>query len=155
MAELVMREILPHDIDNIARNMRKADLSEMHAAGFVDPDRVLRSLVAQSAYSRVAIVDGEAVMMFGVQAKSMLSRDGLVWAVAADNALPRHRRLFLEHSPRYVKAMLRLFPKLTNHVHAPNRTAVRWLQFMGFRLGEPERHPYTGEMFRPFELEAS
>jgi hypothetical protein len=51
-----------------------------------------------------------------------------------------------------VSKWLAIFPRLENHVDAAYRGACRFLEVLGFRLGEPTRLP-SGMMVRMFWME--
>ena len=136
----------------VAEGMRAADRAECAAVG-LEPMPALEAAFKSSAVTWTASVAGEPMCIFGVGAASFLSREGSPWLLGTDLILA-HQLGFLRRSRAVVAEMLGLFPRLANVVDARNAMSIRWLRWLGFRVGDPFPFGLRGEPFRPFEMEA-
>lgn len=139
-------EIWPH--------LRSSDLYEITA---MTPLPVSEALVKAVHESRVAwtwLVDGRVVCLFGVAAISLVSGSGSPWLVATPE-LERHRLWFLRHCRQYIEKMRHMFPLLWNCTAANNPECMRWLQWLGFNVKEPEPMGRFNRPFRRFEMEGT
>lgn len=68
--------------------------------------------------------------------------------------LDTQARVLVRETPRYIGAMLEVFPHLLNFVHAQNRTSVHWLRRLGFTLHDAVPYGSQGALFHPFEMRA-
>jgi hypothetical protein len=148
-------ELLPvtrAHIAALAANMRRQDRDELKAWGYPDERTALVESVSASVWCRTCTVDGEVAAITGLgKGGSDESPFGIPWLLGTD-LVPRHARVLARHAREYIPAMLQVYPRLVNHVHARNTVAVAWLRRVGFQLREPHLHPVTGEPFHVFEM---
>lgn len=138
----------------IAANIRPADAAEIDALGLREsPLAAMRNGVAVSTHSGVFVLGAQPLCVFGVAPRNMVGRQGVPWFLGSV-ALEQHVRELLLLYPRYIKAMLSLYPHLANHVHADNRRAVRWLRAAGFTLAPAAPFGMRGKLFHKFTMEA-
>lgn len=138
------------DLDALAANMRAIDVKECEIISGLSPREALAEGVAGSPSVTVAEVDGRVVCAFGVAEASFLGGDGYPWLLCAEG-IERHARIMLTCAPRFVGEMQGACERLSNVVHADNRSAIRFLRWLGFSFGE--MFHVKGEPFLPFHWE--
>lgn len=143
----------PEYLVHIARHMRDADQAEVRASGYDDMHLALKHSVAFSTHHVTFLADGEPCAVMGVGPTSFIEGTGAPWLLGTD-ALWRERRALMGLPARYIPHMLRVYPTLTNFVHAPNTRAVAWLQRIGFTMGPAAPHGPRGELFHRFTMKA-
>ena len=132
---------------------------EACAGGFAGGLLLVASLEASLEVSERAwslLLDGEVAALWGVAPGgrgSILARPpvGIVWAMTADS-LARHRRLAARVSRQAVAELLELYPALVNWVDARYRSALRWVRWLGFEVGEAQPLGVAGLPFHPIVL---
>ena len=136
----------------VAANMREADVREVWASSHSTPERAVRESLRVSTAAWIGYYDGWPVCVFGVAPLNMVAGIGSPWLLATDE-LTERPAAFLRRCRPYVARMLRVYPKLVNHVDDRNEASKRWLSWLGFTLCEPEPHGPDRLSFRPFHLE--
>lgn len=147
MIAVTFRHPTASDLAMLAQTMRGVDVLECHVVGGHMPLEALEEGVAGSLWAYVAEVEGEVVCAFGVASEGLLSEEGAPWMLCAEG-IERHARAVLLHAGRYVARMQETFERLHNVVHADNRSAIRFLKWCGFKMGE--RFEMSGEPFLGF-----
>jgi hypothetical protein len=153
VVDIRIRPTEPADVALLAENMRQVDIDELHAGGHFDlhaavGDSFKLSLMCWSYF------DGDELLcIMGVAPISMVNGIGAPWMLGTP-AMLRCSRILVRIAPGYISTMLEVFPRLMNCVHVDNKTSVRWLQRIGFKLFDPVVHPTTGALFYPFEMRA-
>ena len=140
----------PSHLPALARSMRQAERDECAALGYT-PMAALRCSLGFATRAWTGLVDEVPVCMFGVTAPYLLAREAEPWLLSTAGIMP-HRMAFLRANRRYVLKMLELYPTLAGMVHARNRVSVRWLRWLGFKVGDARPHGVRGELFRPFRM---
>lgn len=135
----------------IARNMREADRAEVWAASRKTPGDALIFSLRKSSMAWTAIVNGKPEVMWGVGDLNILAGVGAPWLLGTD-AVEKHYRLFLRQSVNWRNQLLQRYSILRNFVDDRNVVAIRWLEWMGFKILEPIE--INGHAFRLFELRA-
>lgn len=147
------RPVSAAHINWVAEHMRVQDLHEIRAFGVPDPHEALEFSVSRSSHSVTALAQGEPIAILGVTPGSMATGTGLPWLLGTDG-LVRNRRSLVRWTPVYIRAMLRLYPTLANHVHVGNTVSIRWLRQAGFTLHPAAPFGPLGELFHRFEMKA-
>lgn len=142
----------PAHCETIARHMRQADRDEVAAASGQQPLAALLAGLEQSTACWTGLEDGEPMAIFGVGAASLLSAEGAPWMLAREG-IERHGRHLVSLARPIVEEMLALHPRLANHADARNRTALRWLQRIGFAIEPPAPWGVAGLPFHRFSME--
>lgn len=137
-------------VDAVASKMRTCDRAEIWASSHSAPRAALRRGVAASSMTLTGIVDGRPVCVMGVAPASLLSGIGTPWMLSTA-ALERAARPMLRLSLPLIDAMNERFPRLVNYVDNRNVKTIRWLDWLGFEIGEPSPHGLEGLLFRRFE----
>lgn len=136
----------------LACNLRDQDQAELLACGHADFYGAILDSVKRSEVALTAECDGRLAAIFGLsRGGTALAPYGVPWMLGTP-LVRTHRRVLARLAPRYIQAMLQVYPVLRNLVHADNTIAVAWLRHAGFTLGAPIPHPATGAPFMPFEM---
>ena len=135
------------DVDVFSKGIRADDRAEMEHMG-IDLEEsltqaVLHGDVTQVAYCRC----GDPVAIMGVQ--QHIDEAGLVWMFATDH-IEEHPMEFLRWSRRWVDTQLEKWPRLYNAVWAKNKTAMKWLPWVGASFIRPIE--FSGEPYWMFEI---
>ncbi len=143
-----------HALD-MAPRLRAADREEVAASSGRSPLEALRYSLAASSHA-VSALDpvGRVVCMFGVGVVDLMGGVGAPWLLGSD-LMADHRREFARRSRAYLPLMLAHYPNLENAVDARHVEAIRWLEWLGFTIGDPKPIGRSGAMFRPFEMRSS
>lgn len=150
----VIRYLRDGDVQELAVNMRKADLLELQAATDKPIEDVLIDSIRSSVWVLALEIDDELGMVFGVAPMGgLLGKAAAPWALGTV-AVERRPRALIEMGPRYRDAMLASYPHLYNYVDARNTRSIRWLKWMGFEFHDAEPYGHAGLPFHKFEMRA-
>lgn len=138
------------DIIELASRMRACDRLECEALGQADLRQAVAESVDASEWACAAFVDGALVSIGGVSPQSLISDDAAPWMLSVEG-IERYGRGVLAHAPRGLAFMQERYQRLSNVVHAHNRTAIRFIRWCGFSIGEAME--INGEQFLPFSWE--
>lgn len=131
--------------------MRQCDRDECLASHGLCSTRALLESVKCSTYLRVFAHNGQAFAILGTGASNLFSNRGMPWLLGTDE-IRKHQTWFLKETRRQVQAMLRRHIFLENWVDARNITSIKWLEWLGFRLDDPEPYGVAQLPFRRFEM---
>jgi hypothetical protein len=131
--------------------MRQADRDEIAAASGRSPGAALAFSLRKSSLAYTAMIDGVPEVMFGVGDINVLTRVGAPWLLGTD-AVTTHYVAFLRLSKGWAQQLLARYRVLMNAVDDRNVVSKRWLQWLGFTLGEPAPLGEQRLPFRVFEL---
>jgi len=145
---VTFREPTHSDLDDLAATMRAIDIKECSALSGRTPRAAMEEGLETSAWTLVAVIDEKPVCIFGLTEGSFLGNDGVPWMLCAEG-IERHARVLLTVAPRFVAQMRGECERLYNVVHADNRSAIRFIKWCGFDLGETFN--VKGEAFIKFE----
>jgi len=125
----------------LASNMRDADREELRLAhGSADDDEIyeiLKSGIERSVEANTIIADDLPAAIFGVAERA--DGAGTPWLLATDaidNFSRSQKLFFLRRSLAWVESIQPNYPDLTNSVYSRNTSAVEWLRWMQFDLGD-------------------
>lgn len=150
MANVLVRDVLASDVEQLIANLRKEDKAEILAYSD-DIAGTITHALQHSAWARAAEVDGELACLFGVGPVSMLSESGVPWMLGTD-VMNRNKRSVITFGKQYIQAMLNEYPHLWNMVHAENKRSIKWLKRLGFTIHEAQPFGPNNAMFHPFEM---
>lgn len=140
----------PAHVGTIALRMREIDRLECAIMGRT-PKQALRASLMASSLAWTAKVDGRPEAMFGAAAVSLMDREGSPWLLLTE-AGAREAKSLVRDGRRYADLMQAEYSVLANVVHADNHLACRWLERLGFTLGET--FAMHGHRMRRFERRA-
>lgn len=130
------------DWKRVLTDMRPADRAEVAALG-TDPETALRGSLALSEAAFTIREGDDAIGMFGVAA------NGAVWMLGT-GGIERVKFRFLRKCSPWVNALHAVSPMLWNWADSRNALHLRWLRWLGFRLGVERPIGVNGEMFTHF-----
>lgn len=151
--EIVVRPVAEGDIEELAANIRPADLAECIASGYDDPLIALRHSCAWSTKSWTGTADGRVGCVMGVGPVSLLGGIGSPWLLGTAE-IEKNAGAFIRRTMPYIQLMLKAYPHLVNHVDARNTRSVRWLKRVGFTMHAPVPYGPYQMPFHPFEMKA-
>lgn len=135
-------------IENIARKMRVEEGVEEVG---LDKCQILETAVRKSLYSFCAKVDGEVACIWGIQPNTMLSDSAYMWLVTTP-LVEKHSFIFARRSQIYMEGLRNYYADIYGHVDIRFRRSVRWLNWLGFVIGEADESSLSGTFLRPFAL---
>jgi len=138
-------------ISTVAENMRAADAAEVWASNRHSPRDALEGGVSASKHSVCVTYNGQAVAIYGLVVRDVLSGLGVPWMLTTDGVISCRREL-MTVTPEILGKMLKMCKILENNVHVENKVSVRWLSKLGFVIGEAEPLGVQGEMFHKFSM---
>lgn len=137
----------------MAPNMRRAEIIELESAVRMEPEAALLHELARSLSAWSWIVDGEVACMFGIVAPDLMGRTAYPWFLTT-YLVERHARQFARACKTLLPELLAAHPHLVGMVDDRYTLSVRWLEWLGAKLGEPEPYGMEQMAFRRFELGA-
>ena len=99
-----------------------------------NPEAVLRKGITTSRYAFVGIV-GDVPLCLGGLIETVPGREGVGWLVVQPG-IEKYKRFFLVESRRQIAHILTLVPVLHNAERNCEGRGRRWLQWLGFEIGE-------------------
>lgn len=149
---LVIRDSVISDVFLLKDRLKLEDIQEVWASHHTTPEEALRFSINNSALSMTTTKNDIPVMMFGVTADDWMGDTGMIWFMSAE--LDRQTKLlFLRNSKKFIDLMLSFYPYLYNYVDIRNQESIKWLQFCGATIGEPEKYGADQRPFRRFHFE--
>lgn len=139
------------DIPVAAANMRLADKKEAWALAKDMPTRALLKAFRQSDEVYSGWADNTLLCMFGVTPANLLKHSGIVWMLSTKD-LPEHSRGFLRHSRHWIADVRTRWPLLWNYVDCRYTEALRWVEWLGFQMGETINMGPFNKPFQRMEL---
>lgn len=137
----------------MAPNMRAAEAREVMDSDGLTPAQALIHEIDRSSVAWSWIVDGEVACMFGIVSPNFLDLTAYPWFLTTP-LVEKHSRQFARACKTLLPELLAAHPKLVGMVDARHVLSVRWLQWLGATLGEPQPWGVAGEPFHHFEIGA-
>ena len=135
------------DIAQIAGDVREADKTEILASSGEDVAAAMGFGLSRSRMCFTAVVDDDAIAMFGVAPDG--EGNGIVWMVAT-NAMERLavKKELLRASREFLPLLMQGYSRVYNVVDQRNDKAIRWLHWLGFEFENAVN--VNGYPFLPF-----
>lgn len=140
----------PWLVEHVVNNVRAADVEEVVASHGAHPKFIL-PLAADHEETRIGVIDGEPVCMFGASRLTLTSPGAAPWLIATDGLFAK-KVAFLRRNRAWVQQMLDKYGYLENYVYDRNETAKNWLQWLGFQLDSPVPYGQRMKLFRRFYM---
>ncbi|HBO83124.1 MULTISPECIES: hypothetical protein [unclassified Cupriavidus] len=137
----------------MAPNMREAEVREVKDAYGMTPLDVLLMEVKRSSVAWAWVVHGEVACMFGIASQAALSDFSYPWFLTTP-LVERHSHQFARACKKLLPELLEHHPRLIGRVDARYVESVRWLEWLGAKLGDPEEWGVSRALFRQFEIGA-
>lgn len=130
----------------LAARLRPGDLAECQATGLSPEEVILRSV--RGSFCAWAAWDGDRPLAaWGAQAPMLFGGVAYPWLLTGPEVV-NHKRLFLRLNRSFVVRLTQTHPRLEVFVLASYDTAVRWLRWLGFSIGETIPIGPDGTLFR-------
>ena len=139
------------DCMDLAPRVRHADQREIFAAQCVTPLTALVASIQASTHAYTASVDNVPHVMFGVVPMSLISGHGVPWMLSSDE-VEKRPLTFLRGSIQVVNEMTSHYEALANFVDARNQHSIKWLDWLGFEIGDPVDFGVFQLPFHPFSM---
>lgn len=140
------------DIAYVANNMRASDRREVWLTSRREPLEALKRSVGLSFDARVLFLRGAPAAIYGAY-RPVLGDTSVPWLLGTD-AIDEQPKTFLRACKGAIRDWKGTARRLENRVVADNDTSIRFLQCLGFAVGEPQISE-TGAAVRPFWMEGS
>ena len=108
--------------------LRKADLDEIALTCDLSPSLAVSFSIAHSDKGFAAFIDDMLCAVFGVD-------DGIIWLIGTDE-ISNHPISFYRVSKKIFPLLCEGYDSLCNYVDTRNTLSLRWLQWLGFHVGE-------------------
>lgn len=147
-------QIVPATLEHaiaMAPRVRKAEQLEVADSHGMPMVQALRRDLEASISAWSWLVDGEPACMFGLVPSRTALGSAFPWFLSTD-VVEKHAGYFARGCRTGLAEMLERHPRLFGMVDARYALSIRWLLWMGARVGEPRPWGVAGELFRPFEF---
>lgn len=134
------------DCHEMAPLMRKEDADEVWASDKHTPLEALLYAFKGSDECYTARADGEIICMFGIHKLTALGGYATPWLLGA-NGIKKHYRHFLRYGRYVVADWKERYPVLVNYSDSRYKTALRWLEWLGFTIHPAQPHGPFGVPF--------
>ena len=116
---------------NIRDVIKRSPVSHLPGA-----EEVLRECLYRSVHVRYGLVDGEVACVWGLIPPTLLSTTAYLWLLTTE-IIAEHKFLFVRYSQLYVQEALKSFPCIIGDCIVGERSAMRWLRWLGAEFAEP------------------
>ena len=148
-----MIEIIPATEEHVQAmrgHIRQADQDELWDGYEITPDEAMHLGLKMDSPCWAALRDGQVLAVGGI-VPALPGGRSIPWMVGSDR-LMGCKREFLEWSRGFVARTRRTYGPLENWVDARNRTAIRWLRAVGFKIHAPQAYGKHNLPFCHFEM---
>lgn len=137
----------------IAPLLRPDDVAELTKSGDTPEGAIIRSF-NMSDHVWLARLNDEPAALIGIGRTSILGNIGSPWFLTTPVMDTwEAKRELLRLSPTFVSDFMGEYDMLSNYVDAQYVRALRWLEWLGFTIGEPIQSPITGAVFHEIKME--
>ncbi|MGL6205127.1 MAG: hypothetical protein ACRC2X_12520 [Giesbergeria sp.] len=140
---LTITTATPDDVAELAQRLTPEDAAELRAAGMT----VAEAMAGTEA--QALRWHGELVCLFGAVLHQAQSKSAIPWMLCTTTVANVPRRQMAGISAKVVDCWRDRFDHLANLVHRHNSRALRFVRWLGFRVGDVPCGP--GQQFLIFE----
>jgi hypothetical protein len=137
----------------MAPRVRAAEVREIMDSDGLTPVRALLREVERSASAWSWVIDGEVACMFGIVTPNLLDHSSYPWMLTTP-LVEENFRQFARSCKQLLPEVLARHPRLTGMVDARYGLSIRWLQWLGARVSDPQPWGVAQAPFRTFEIGA-
>ena len=119
-------------LDELADNMRPADLKEIWCLSKRKTRDTLQMSVDISARVDTCLIDGSVAAVWGI---APFASFGIPWMLGTP-LINAHPKVLIAESKRQLRLMLNDYDHLQQWVDIRNKASVRWLKKLGFTFHE-------------------
>ena len=147
--EYIFRKPTEKDIKYFDQNARQSDKDEVFLFSGRTIGEVLSETPGVDKDADVWIVNDKPVAIFGVT--TWEKGNSVIWMLATED-FDKYAKMFRVKCKEVFGKMIEGHDYLYNYVHAKHRKAIKWLQWLGAEILEPEPIGLNGELFCKFEI---
>lgn len=151
MVKELIRKATQEDVEFLIANVREEDIEEIDALDGSTIRDALEETPNLLDNSEVWEVDGKVVAMFGVTPVEDHAGVGVIWMLATGE-FEQYSKMFAIRCKRVVEKMISGYEYIFNYVHTKNENSIKWLEWLGFKMNDPEPIGHKGAMFTRFEM---
>lgn len=129
---LIVRPATLEDCSQLGPQLREADKHELKLSCGLEPITAL-ALSLKNSRKVYAVIDEQEIpiAIFGVVGD--YRNLGVPWMLGS-KGIYKHASQFMAESKQWLEVIEQDYDLLANYVHADNKKAIRWLQWMGFKM---------------------
>lgn len=136
------------EISELLKNVRGLNLDEVKRLG-VDPRIALTDAVERSTERFAGYLHGKLCALWGVQLTCVIGRVGYLWVITTP-AVDEYPFAFVRATHRVMEEMKQNYDLITGHVDADFEQSIKWLRWLNFEVGEPEK--LNNDLVRQFYM---
>ena len=148
--EDIIRKPNVFDVSFLSNNAREMDVKEVFCMSGGSISDCLNNTPGLYENSLVWEVDGKLVCMFGTT--PTLEKDHHVIWLLATNYFDDYKNIFKKKCKDVFKEVMEGKKYVYNYVYAGHTKAIRWIEWLGFKVHKPEPMGINGELFCKFEV---
>jgi len=133
----------------VAENLRDMDRFELLACGVV-PEEALVLSWEKSMTAWTWLVDGVPAAIGGVASASLMDTTGNIWLLTTP-LVEQYPIAFTKVSRIALARVKEMYPTVENFVSAEYESCLRWLEWLGFKIGHSIYMGEAQEEFRHVE----
>ena len=134
--------------------LREADKREIWASHHRTPEQALTEGFKESVVCLTVEMNGKAIAMVGIVARTILGRTASIWMLASSE-IEKIKKVTIRHSRKFIDMFLEYYPYLENWVSCENIKSIEWLKRIGATIEEPKPYGIEGKPFQYFEFRRS
>lgn len=129
----------------IGSNLRQEDINELKQIDDIHPLKSVIDSFEGSQICKTVLIDGVPSIILGV-GDAKHEGYGIPWMLATDR-ITKIKRAFVKGCAKELQEFEALYPKLFNYVHCENVIAIRWLEWLGFKVDKSKIHGNFGNLY--------
>lgn len=136
---VVFRPLTAGDIDHVARHLcpgERESMRDVHGPDVDLKNRVAKAVLMSQTCEAWTVDGAPPLCLVGVVQTSLLEGVGNLWMLATEE-LFRRPRVLIVTGRRHVGILHRTYPTLMGRIDARRTGTLKWLQMLGFAVGEP------------------
>lgn len=150
MNKETIRKPTKDDVEYLINNIRQEDIEEIEAASDISVREALESTPNLLDNSSTWEVNGKLVCMFGITPCED-DKMGVIWMLATEE-FHKYSKLFAVKSKKVILGLVEKYEYVFNFVYGKNTKSIKWLEWVGFHICDPEPLGKKGEAFHRFEI---
>lgn len=140
------------DVASVVRILRAADVEELSAAGYDDPEQVIVKSLRLGNVSWTGWAKEGPVAIGGIaEGGSTIMPVGIPWMLGTD-LLEVYAQEAIFKTRRIFRKMKWMYPNQKNYVHEKNELSLVWLSWLGYTIHPSAPFGPKGEYFHMFTL---
>ena len=144
--ELIIRETIREDIDELKDNLRDQDKAEMEFMGVESIENALLfGFETPESECYTVVFKGKVAAMFGV-APVETDETATIWMLST-NEVRKFPKRFLKIAKEYVQESMKKYETLWNYIHPSNTLSLKLLEILKAEFRWGFDNPKTGEPF--------